>query len=381
MTNPTCFEPDVELGGDVLVVGSGLFGATVARIAMDKGYGVTVIERRNFIGGNIRTERINGIDVHCYGAHIFHTNNKIVWDFVNKYAEFNRFTNSPIAYYSGNIYNLPFNMNTFYQLWGCKTPKEAKKIIDSQRVVYIHPHNLEEQALSLVGKDIYIKLIKGYTEKQWGRPCTELPPDIIKRLPVRYNYDNNYFNAKYQGVPIEGYTNLIERLLDGATVLIGTDYLKNRDMWNDKFQRIVYTGPIDEYFGYSLGNLEYRSLTFRHQILNEDNFQGNAVVNYTDREIPYTRIIEHKHFVYGQQKGTIITEEYPETWKPGMEPYYPIEDKKNYDLLCKYRELAASQEEGRLQQKVYFCGRLGQYKYYDMDKTVESAMSLCEEIL
>ena len=360
---------------DYLVVGSGLFGATFTHEAIKKGKKVLVLEKRNHIGGNIYTEKTDGIDVHKYGAHIFHTSNKRVWDYVNELAEFNNFVNSPVANYKGEMYNLPFNMNTFSKMFGISTPAEAKEIIEKQKSeISGEPKNLEEQAISLVGRDVYTKLIKGYTEKQWGRDCKELPSFIIKRLPVRYTFDNNYFNDRYQGVPCEGYTALIEKLLEGADLLLNTDFLDDRQKYLDMAEKCVYTGPIDEYYGYTLGKLEYRSLKFETELLYEENYQGVAVVNYTEREIPYTRIIEHKHFNFGTQPKTVITKEYPTDWEEGMEPYYPINDEKNGELYKAYAEKA--EKEG-----IYFGGRLAQYKYYDMDDTVEAALKMAEEIL
>ena len=360
---------------DYLVVGSGLFGATFTHEAIKKGKKVLVLEKRNHIGGNIYTEKTDGIDVHKYGAHIFHTSNKRVWDYVNELAEFNNFVNSPVANYKGEMYNLPFNMNTFSKMFGISTPAEAKEIIEKQKSeISGEPKNLEEQAISLVGRDVYTKLIKGYTEKQWGRDCKELPSFIIKRLPVRYTFDNNYFNDRYQGVPCEGYTALIEKLLEGADLLLNTDFLDDRQKYLDMAEKCVYTGPIDEYYGYTLGKLEYRSLKFETELLDEENYQGVAVVNYTEREIPYTRIIEHKHFNFGTQPKTVITKEYPTDWEEGMEPYYPINDEKNGELYKAYAEKA--EREG-----IYFGGRLAQYKYYDMDDTVEAALKMADEIL
>lgn len=360
---------------DYLVVGSGLFGATFTHEAIKKGKKVLVLEKRNHIGGNIYTEKTDGIDVHKYGAHIFHTSNKRVWEYVNELAEFNNFVNSPVANYKGEMYNLPFNMNTFSKMFGISTPAEAKEIIEKQKSeISGEPKNLEEQAISLVGRDVYTKLIKGYTEKQWGRDCKELPSFIIKRLPVRYTFDNNYFNDRYQGVPCEGYTALIEKLLEGADLLLNTDFLNDRQKYLDMAEKCVYTGPIDEYYGYTLGKLEYRSLKFETELLDEENYQGVAVVNYTEREIPYTRIIEHKHFNFGTQPKTVITKEYPTDWEEGMEPYYPINDEKNGELYKAYAEKA--EREG-----IYFGGRLAQYKYYDMDDTVEAALKMADEIL
>lgn len=362
---------------DYLIVGSGLFGSTFAYEAAKRGKRVKVIEKRNHIGGNIYTESIEGINVHKYGAHIFHTNNKVIWDYVNQFAEFNRYTNSPIANYKGEIFNLPFNMNTFNKLWGVVTPKEAKAKIEQQKeqAKIDQPRNLEEQAISLVGTDIYEKLVKGYTEKQWGRKATELPSFIIKRLPVRFTYDNNYFNDKYQGIPIGGYTQIIEKMLASELidVSIGTDFFEHKEEYLQNFERVVYTGMIDQFFDYKFGTLEYRSLEFETTIMDEENYQGNAVVNYTDAETPYTRIIEHKHFEFGNQPKTIITKEYPKEWKKGDEPYYPMNDKKNNELYKKYQELANKTPN------VIFGGRLGMYKYYDMHQVIASALTVVEK--
>lgn len=354
---------------DYLIVGSGLFGAVCACELTKAGKKVLVLEKRNHIGGNIYTENHNGIQVHKYGAHIFHTNDKTIWDYVNSFVEFNRFTNSPLANYKGNLFNLPFNMNTFYQLWGAKTPEEAKAKITEQRKEMDgkEPSNLEEQAISLVGRDIYEKLIKGYTEKQWGRDCKELPAFIIRRLPVRFTYDNNYFSDNYQGVPIGGYTKLIEKMLKGVEVLLNVDFLKDKELYQELADNIIYTGPIDEYFECKLGKLEYRSLTFKTKTLQEENFQGNAVINYTERNIPFTRIIEHKHFDPVDTKHTVVTEEHPSEWKEGKEAYYPINDDKNMQLFKQYRQLAKS-------EKVIFGGRLAEYKYYDMHQVIASAL-------
>ena len=366
---------------DYLIVGSGLFGATFAYLAKKQGKKCLVIDKRHHLGGNIYCEKIEGINVHKYGAHIFHTSNKKVWDFVNSIVEFNRYTNSPVANYKGELYNLPFNMNTFFQMWGVKTPIEAQAKIDEQKaeaVSALHgrePQNLEEQALTLVGKDIFEKLIKDYTEKQWGRKCSELPAFIIKRLPVRLDFDNNYFNADYQGVPIGGYTSMIEAMIDGIDVKLNEDYLKDKERWNSIADKIVYTGPIDAYFNYRFGVLEYRSVRFEEEILECENYQGNAVVNYTDREIPYTRIIEHKHFEFGTQLKTIISREYSAEWKLGDEPYYPVNDFRNNELYDKYRILTKEEDN------VIFGGRLGEYKYYDMDKVIEVALKRARESL
>ena len=362
---------------DYLVVGAGLFGAVFAHEAKKAGKSVMVIDRRPQVAGNVYTEEVEGINVHKYGAHIFHTNNKEVWDYVGQFAEFNRYTNSPVANYHGELYSLPFNMYTFNKMWGVVTPKEAEERIAQQReeAGITEPKNLEEQAISLVGTDIYEKLIKGYTQKQWGRPCTELPAFIIKRLPVRLTFDNNYFNALYQGIPMGGYTKMVERMLDGIEVRLDTDYLKDREQWNAMADRIVYTGAIDEYFDFSLGNLEFRSVRFETEVLDMPNFQGNAVINYTDAETPYTRIIEHKFFEFGTQEKTVISREYSSEWKPGDEPYYPVNDDKNGTLYEQYRALAEKEE------KVLFGGRLGEYKYYDMDQVIAAALALCEREL
>ena len=368
---------------DYLVVGAGLFGAVFAREAANAGKKVLVVDRREHIAGNVYTEKIEGINVHIYGAHIFHTNNKKVWEYVTKYAEFNRFTNSPVANYKGELYSLPFNMYTFNKMWGVVTPDEAAAKIEEQRKAagITEPKNLEEQAISLVGTDIYEKLIKGYTQKQWGRPCTELPAFIIKRLPVRLTFDNNYFNALYQGIPIGGYTKLAENLLDGIEVRLGVDYLKNREELDALTDRIVFTGPIDEFFGYALGPLEYRSVRFETEILDSPNFQGNAAVNYTDAETPWTRIIEHKWFEFGRDEEgkelpkTVISREYSSEWKPGDEPYYPVNDEVNNALYQQYRELAEKEEH------VLFGGRLGEYRYYDMDQVSAAALDACDREL
>ncbi len=358
---------------DYLIVGSGLFGATFACEATRHGKRCLVIEKRDHIAGNIYTERVEGIDVHRYGAHIFHTSNHEVWDYVNQFAEFNNFINSPVANYHGEMYNLPFNMNTFSQMFGVSTPHEAEEVIKKQRAeIKGEPKNLEEQAISLVGRQIYEKLIKGYTEKQWGRECSALPSFIIRRLPVRYTYDNNYFSDRYQGIPTGGYTTMVEHMLEGIEVRMGVDFLDRREEYEQLADRIVYTGPIDAYFGYSLGRLQYRSLRFETEVLSESNFQGVAVVNYTDRETPYTRIIEHKHFAFGKQDKTVITREYPSEWEEGLEPYYPINDEKNSALYASYTELARGEEN------VLFGGRLGLYRYFDMDKVIEAALSLAK---
>lgn len=365
-----------------LVVGSGLFGSVFAHEAHKAGKSVLVIDKRDHIGGNVFTKNVEGINVHVYGAHIFHTNNKEVWDYVNQFAMFNRFTNSPIARYKDEIYSLPFNMYTFNQMWGVKTPEEAAAVIDRQKKeVTGEPKNLEEQAIRLVGRDIYEKLIKGYTEKQWGRDCRELPPFIIKRLPVRLNYDNNYFNALYQGIPIGGYTQMIRNLLDGIEVQLESDYLKDKAKYDAMAERVIYTGPIDAYFDYSLGCLEYRSVRFETELLDISNYQGNVAVNYTDRETPWTRIIEHKWFEFGKDCAgkelpkTVISKEYSSEWKLGDEPYYPINDEKNGNLYMQYRHMANNEE------KIIFGGRLAEYKYYDMDQVIEEALRVSREVI
>ena len=372
---------------DYLIVGSGLYGATFAHLAHKQGKKCLVIDKRTHLGGNIYCENIEGINVHKYGAHIFHTSNKNVWDFVNSIVEFNRYTNSPVANYQGKLYNLPFNMNTFYQMWGVTTPEEAQAKIDEQKAEYSEelrvkneelglpnePHNLEEQAMLLVGKDIYEKLIKGYTEKQWGRKCTELPDFIIKRLPVRLVFDNNYFNDKYQGIPVGGYNKLIDGLLEGIETQTNVDFFENRAYWESIADKIVFTGKIDEFYGYQFGKLNYRTVRFEQEIIDKPNYQGNAVVNYTEREVPYTRVIEHKHFemfgaeVYDTPK-TVISKEFSTEWKDGMEPYYPVNDKLNSELYAKYKELADKEEN------VIFGGRLAEYKYYDMAPIIEKVM-------
>ena len=372
---------------DYLIVGSGLYGATFAHLAHKQGKKCLVIDKRTHLGGNIYCENIEGINVHKYGAHIFHTSNKNVWDFVNSIVEFNRYTNSPVANYQGKLYNLPFNMNTFYQMWGVTTPEEAQAKIDEQKAEYSEelrvkneelglpnePHNLEEQAMLLVGKDIYEKLIKGYTEKQWGRKCTELPDFIIKRLPVRLVFDNNYFNDKYQGIPVGGYNKLIDGLLEGIETQTNVDFFENRAYWESIADKIVFTGKIDEFYGYQFGKLNYRTVRFEQEIIDKPNYQGNAVVNYTEREVPYTRVIEHKHFemfgteVYETPK-TVISKEYSTEWKDGMEPYYPVNDKQNSELYAQYKALADKEEN------VIFGGRLAEYKYYDMAPIIEKVM-------
>ena len=360
---------------DYLVVGSGLFGSVFARQAADAGKKVLVIDKRPNIAGNVYTEKVEGINFHKYGAHIFHTNNTEVWNYVNRFATFNRFTNSPVANYKGELYSMPFNMYTFNKMWGVVTPEEAAaKIEEQKKEITGEPQNLEEQAISLVGRDIYEKLVKGYTEKQWGRDCKELPAFIIRRLPVRLTFDNNYFNALYQGIPIGGYTKLVENLLEGIEVRLNEDYLEDKEKWNAMAEKVVYTGAIDAYFDYALGNLEYRSVRFENEILDVPNFQGNAAVNYTDRETPWTRIIEHKWFEFGKDENgndlpkTIISKEYSSEWKPGDEPYYPVNDKKNGELYQKYKALAEKEEN------IIFGGRLGEYKYYDMDAVIASAL-------
>ena len=366
---------------DYLVVGAGLYGAVFAHEAAKYGRKVLVVERRPNIAGNVYTKCVEGIQVHVFGAHIFHTNNRQVWEYVNQFATFNRFTNSPVANYHGELYSLPFNMYTFNKMWGVVTPAEAKAKIEEQRSAagIINPQNLEEQAISLVGTDIYEKLIKGYTEKQWGRPCTELPAFIIKRLPVRLTYDNNYFNALYQGIPIGGYTKMVANMLDGIEVRLGIDYLENKEKLDKLADKIIYTGPIDAYFGYKLGPLQYRSVRFETEVLDMSNFQGNAAVNYTDRETPWTRIIEHKWFEFGKDAQgndlpkTVISREFSSEWKPGDEPYYPVNDEQNGALYQEYKKL------GDAEKNVVFGGRLGEYKYYDMDAVIASALERAEE--
>ena len=381
---------------DYLIVGAGLYGSVFAHEAKAAGKKALVIDKRPHIAGNVYCRDIEGIHVHEYGAHIFHTNNRKVWEYVNRFAEFNRFTNSPVANYHGELYSLPFNMYTFNRMWGVVTPQEAAAKIEEEKRSYIagkqkerglpadapfEPENLEEQAISLVGTDIYEKLIKGYTQKQWGRPCTELPAFIIRRLPVRLTFDNNYFNALYQGIPVGGYTKLVEHLLEGIPVRLGEDYLEKKEEWDAMADRVIYTGPIDAYYGYRLGTLEYRSVRFETEVLDQPNFQGNAAVNYTDRETPWTRIIEHKWFQFGRDDAgkelpkTVISREYSSEWKPGDEPYYPVNDEKNGALYAQYRELAGKEE------KVIFGGRLGEYKYYDMDAVIASALERCGQEL
>ena len=366
-----------------LIVGSGLYGATIAQQAKKAGKSVLVIDKRPNVGGNIYTEKVEGINVHKYGAHIFHTNNKEVWDYVTSFVDFNRFTNSPVANYKGELYSMPFNMYTFNKMWGVVTPEEAAEKIEEQKKAagITEPKNLEEQAISLVGTDIYEKLIKGYTEKQWGRDCKDLPAFIIKRLPVRLTFDNNYFNALYQGIPIGGYTKLIEKMLEGIEVRLNVDYLENKEELDKLAEKVIYTGPIDAYFNYKLGTLEYRSVRFENEILDKPNFQGNAAVNYTDRETPWTRIIEHKWFEFGKDENgndlpkTVISREYSSEWKLGDEPYYPVNDAKNSTLYEQYKALAEAEDN------VIFGGRLGEYKYYDMDKTIEVALAAAKKEL
>ena len=365
-----------------LIVGSGLYGATIAQQAKKAGKSVLVIDKRPNVGGNIYTEKVEGINVHKYGAHIFHTNNKEVWDYVTSFVDFNRFTNSPVANYKGELYSMPFNMYTFNKMWGVVTPEEAAaKIEEQKKEITGEPKNLEEQAISLVGRDIYEKLVKGYTEKQWGRDCKDLPAFIIKRLPVRLTFDNNYFNALYQGIPIGGYTKLIEKMLEGIEVRLNVDYLENKEELDKLAEKVIYTGPIDAYFNYKLGTLEYRSVRFENEILDKPNFQGNAAVNYTDRETPWTRIIDHKWFEFGKDENgndlpkTVISREYSSEWKLGDEPYYPVNDAKNSTLYEQYNALAEAEDN------VIFGGRLGEYKYYDMDKTIEVALAAAKKEL
>ena len=365
-----------------LIVGSGLYGATIAQQAKKAGKSVLVIDKRPNVGGNIYTEKVEGINVHKYGAHIFHTNNKEVWDYVTSFVDFNRFTNSPVVNYKGELYSMPFNMYTFNKMWGVVTPEEAAaKIEEQKKEITGEPKNLEEQAISLVGRDIYEKLVKGYTEKQWGRDCKDLPAFIIKRLPVRLTFDNNYFNALYQGIPIGGYTKLIEKMLEGIEVRLNVDYLENKEELDKLAEKVIYTGPIDAYFDYKLGTLEYRSVRFENEILDKPNFQGNAAVNYTDRETPWTRIIEHKWFEFGKDENgndlpkTVISREYSSEWKLGDEPYYPVNDAKNSTLYEQYKALAEAEDN------VIFGGRLGEYKYYDMDKTIEVALAAAKKEL
>ena len=361
---------------DYLIVGAGLFGSIFAYEMTKKGMKCLVIERRGHIGGNVYTELEENINIHKYGAHIFHTNNKEVWEYINQFADFNRYTNSPIANYKGELYNLPFNMNTFYQMWGVKTPEEAKAKIDEQKAEsnIESPKNLEEQAISLIGKDIYEKLVKGYTEKQWGRKCDELPAFIIKRLPVRYIFDNNYFNDLYQGIPIGGYTKIIEKMLDGIDVKLDTDFFDDKEKWLNIADKVIFTGMIDQYYGYCYGELEYRGLNFEFETLDMENYQGNAVINYTDAETPFTRIIEHKHFEDSDSPKTIITREYPKTWVKGEEAYYPLNDDKNSEVFKKYQKLANNEDN------VIFGGRLGMYQYYDMWQVIDEALKLVKSM-
>ena len=361
---------------DYLIVGAGLFGSIFAYEMKKIGKKCLVIEKRNHIGGNVYTELEENINIHKYGAHIFHTNNKEVWEYINQFAEFNRYTNSPVANYKGELYNLPFNVNTFYQMWGVKTPEEAKAKIDEQKAEsnIKNPKNLEEQAISLIGKDIYEKLVKGYTEKQWGKKCDELPSFIIKRLPVRYTFDNNYFNDLYQGIPFGGYTRIIEKMLDGVEIKLNTDFFDDKEKWLNIADNIIFTGMIDQYFDYCYGELEYRGLNFEFETLDIENFQGNAVINYTDAETPFTRIIEHKHFENSDSPKTIITREYPKTWTKGEEAYYPLNDEKNSNLFKKYQDLAAKED------KVIFGGRLGMYQYYDMWQVIDEALKLVKTL-
>ena len=367
---------------DYLIVGAGLYGATFAQQAKEQGKSVLVIDKRDHIGGNIYTQTVENIHVHQYGAHIFHTNDQAVWNYVNRFADFNQFINAPIANYHGQIFALPFNMNTFQQMWGVSTPEEAAAKIEQQRAQagIVNPENLEQQAISLVGTDIYEKLIKGYTEKQWGRPCTELPTFIIRRLPVRFTFDNNYFNAQYQGIPINGYTRMVANMLQGIDVQLGVDYLQDKAGWDAKAKKIIYTGPIDKYFDYCFGPLEYRSVRFETEVIDTPDFQGNAVVNYTDRETPWTRIIEHKWFTFGKDEAgndlpkTVISREYSTEWKPDIEPYYPVNDEKNNALYARYKALADKEES------VVFGGRLGTYTYYDMDQVILQALNQAQDL-
>jgi len=361
---------------DYLIVGTGLLGAVFAHEMTQKGKNCLAIDKRDHIAGNIYTKEVEDIQVHVYGAHIFHTSNKKIWQYINQFAEFNHYINSPVAIYKDELYNLPFNMNTFSRLWGIRTPEEAQQRIKDQvaELGITEPQNLEEQALSLVGTDVYEKLVKGYTEKQWGRDCKDLPAFIIKRLPLRFTYDNNYFNDRYQGIPEGGYTGIIEKMLEGTDILLHTDYKSFIKENPDIADRILYTGMLDEFYDFCYGPLQYRTVTFQTEVLDMPNFQGNAVVNYTEREVPYTRIIEHKHFAFGTQNKTVISREYPTEWQPGMEPYYPINDTYNSQLFARYRALADKES------RVFFGGRLGNYKYYDMDKTIEAALELSERL-
>ncbi len=362
---------------DYLIVGAGLYGATNAQQMREQGKTVLVLDRRAHVGGNVYTETVEGVEVHRYGAHIFHTNDKAVWDYVNRFAAFNNFINSPVANYKGKLFSLPFNMATFYAMWGVTTPEEAKQKIREQREAagIAEPKNLEEQAISLIGTDLYETLVKGYTEKQWGRPCAELPAFIIKRLPVRFTFDNNYFNARFQGIPADGYTKMVERMLDGVEVWLGVDYLENKAYWDAQAKTVIYTGAIDAYFDDCFGPLEYRSVRFETEVLNVPNYQGVAVMNFTDRETPYTRVIEHKHFAFGTQPKTVISREFSAAWKPGDEPYYPVNDEKNNALYQKYMALA------KREQNVIFGGRLGEYRYYDMDAVIAAALKTAKTLI
>jgi UDP-galactopyranose mutase len=362
---------------DYLIVGAGLYGATNAQQMRERGKTVLVLDRRTHVGGNVYTETVEGVEVHRYGAHIFHTNDKAVWDYANRFASFNNFINSPVANYKGKLFSLPFNMATFYAMWGVTTPEEAKQKIREQREAagIAEPKNLEEQAISLIGTDLYETLVKGYTEKQWGRPCSELPAFIIKRLPVRFTFDDNYFNARFQGIPADGYTKMVERMLDGVEVRLGVDYLENKAYWDAQAKTVIYTGAIDAYFGYCFGPLEYRSVRFETEVLDTPNYQGVAVMNFTDRETPYTRVIEHKHFAFGTQPKTVISREYSAAWKPGDEPYYPVNDEKNNALYQRYRALA------KREQNVIFGGRLGEYRYYDMDAVIAAALKTAKTLI
>lgn len=360
---------------DYLIVGAGLYGSVIAHEMLKKGYSCLVLEQRNHIAGNIYTEKIENIDVHKYGAHIFHTSDEEVWTYMNQFSRFNHYINSPLANYQGKLYNLPFNMNTFYQMWQEANPDEVKKIIEKQKSeIQGKAKNLEEQAISLVGRDIYERLIKGYTEKQWGRPCTDLPPFIIKRLPVRLTFDNNYFNDSYQGIPVDGYTAIIEKMLEGIEVRLETDYLEDKDYWNQQAETVIYSGCIDAYYNYKLGTLSYRSLRFETQVLETENYQGNAVINYTDSQVPYTRIIEHKHFAFGKQEKTVITKEYSKEWQKGMTPFYPVNDQENMALYQAYEKLSEQEEQ------VIFGGRLGKYKYFNMDQIVRLALDTVDAL-
>jgi UDP-galactopyranose mutase len=362
---------------DYLIVGAGLFGAVFAHEMTKNCKKCLIIEKRNHIGGNVYTENTENINVHKYGAHIFHTNNKEVWQYINQFAEFNRYTNSPVANYKGELYNLPFNMNTFYQMWGVKTPEEAKAKIEEQKAEakIDDPQNLEEQAISLIGNDIYEKLVKGYTEKQWGRDCKDLPAFIIKRLPVRFTFDNNYFNDLYQGIPIGGYTKIIEKMLEGIDVVLECDFILNKKEYQNIANKIIYSGTIDEYYDYQFGPLEYRTVRFEHEVLNQKDYQGNAVINYTEYEVPYTRIIEHKYFDFADQEKTVISKEYPSKWDNSKEPYYPVNNEENNTRYQKYEELA------KKESNIYFGGRLGKYKYLDMDDTILDAFKMIEEVI